>query len=491
MPLSVASIRAWILRDWNERSCPSWRDLGYRVTLYGVIAYLLTWAGRGLEVASLESLVLRVGVLFAGVLVAARVGGWVTGISWRAWVSGLTRLAGLMMLVPVIDVLARSGGMAVLAGPWIAPSQIGGWLLGGWTAQGVWSLGIALALALSLGLFGWVLRTKTNAPLWRVLVGMLGLWVGTWSVFALPSLSAWTKMSSYGTTFAPPAQVVEQAFTRVWQGSRWMDTALPRLTIPTAPAGKGVWGMMGLLLLVLASVYPRRRWLQGSRGAGLRSLAPWVGGGGMTLAFRSGGSWVDLVFSGVWMLAVGYALTQLWVSEAVSQEDDQDQESLFGADFWWLWLGLAAWVHGGLSVVAVLALGLWQRTTQLSPALVRAGVLFGGFVGGSLFFAPQTLSALPLLGWVGVVLILGWASLWAEEPTPVSRLWIVQGWSVGWVLLWVAFLEKTVGMLSIGMIAIGAAGAWLYAVSPIMRQKILAGFVILLGILLHSGVFLP
>lgn len=493
MNLSVAWIRGWILRDWNERSCPSWKDLGYRVAFYSVVTHVLLWAGQGRSFAEpiVESLVLEMVSIFAGILVGARVGGWVTGTSWRAWVSGVTRLAGLTMLAPMIDALARSGGAALLAGPWVAPSQIGGWLLGGWTTQGMWSLGLAIALVLGLGIFGWVLRIRTAAPLWRVGVGMVGLWVGAWLLFALPSMSAWTKMSSYGTTFAPPAQVVEQAFTRVWQGSRWTDTTLPRLTTPGTPPTRGAWGMVGLALLVVASLYPRRGWSQGSRGAALRSLAPWVGGGGMVLAFRSGGSWVDLLFSGVWMLGVGYALTQLWLSETVSERDEQGEEPLFGGGFWWVWLGMAAWAHGGLLIIALLALGLWRRTLRLPPAFARAGVIFGGFLGGSLFFAPQTLSALPLLGWAGVALILGFASLWAEEPTPASRLWIVQGWSVGWFLLWLAFLEKTVGMLSIGMIAIGAAGAWLYAVSPIMRQKILAGFVILLGILLHSGVFLP
>ena len=73
------------------------------------------------------------------------------------------------------------------------------------------------------------------------------VYLGAWIALAVPAWTAWTRLSSYGTTLAAPDQVVEQAFRRAWAGSFW------------AVARERFWSLPGLdepwLLLLVGGAF--------------------------------------------------------------------------------------------------------------------------------------------------------------------------------------------------------------------------------------------
>ncbi len=490
------SYTAWLARGWNERSCPDWEAIAKRIALYALGSTLIAWmVPTGREMTSVLSAAMQTAV-WLGILLfgGARLGGWISRTSWRAWVGGLTRVMGLVLLVPLIDTLAFRLGVTRLAGAWVSPSQAPGWMFGGWTSGGVWSIGVTVALLLGFAWFGWVLVDRASISWRRVVLNLVGAWLGLWALFLVPSMTAWTKLSSYGTTFAPPAQVVEQAFYRVWQPSRWMDIALPRLAFGSETAPRGRFVLLAMSLILLAAVYPRAKRLERGWEGTLLVLAPVIGGGLFTLTKASLTTWPIALLSVVWVVSVLFACSQVLVSGGTKPEEGEASHPVderFGAGMWWAWLVLAAWVQGGMALPVLLILWGYSTFYESRAWAQQALYVWLLWLFGAWFVMRGAVSALPLLGWVGVGGILAALVAWSSEVTPLSRERVAGLWTAGWALLWMAFFEKSVGMLSIGMIAIGVAGLWLYEISPALRRRIQTAFVILFGILLHSGVFLP
>lgn len=506
----------WFLRQWNERSFPGWKAWWQQVIFIGFGGVLLqSWLGMGetVGVVSIAVVLRTILILGAGWIALALLTASTRVYSWRAALAGWSRLLPGALLVPFVDAVVRWFAPSFVHGHWwFGPSQISGWFIAGWVNGGFVSFGLtllvlflALAMAVRLGKAG--LHRGTAAFFGVLVVGL------AWFVLALPSFVAWTQLSTYGTTFAPVERVVEQAFVRVWSKSLWYDQAerfLDVRMIDTQLGERFALAMMAWMLVfgLAAPLLSRARfasWKTRAEEMGL-VVAPVLGGVILGLTRVAGQTTFASVTLGIFILSLLVLLSRYL--RRLSADDDPDERwmtlalLLSGAfllgwmplllvlaalalfhvasegDGWWLQAGYrgSAW--------AVLFLFGWAVMARVtgsawSPVLVLG--VFGVFKGLSLMVAYQAVSGGDKAVVIGSTRISGRV---LEQLLLIS--WVL---SIG--LLWWGVGQLAFGGAALVLAILAPAALWLLPLEGKRATVALFLLPILLGLLLHSGIFLP
>lgn len=506
----------WFLRQWNERSFPGWKAWWQRVIFIGFGGVLLqSWLGKGETMGAVSiAVVLRVIlILGAGWIALALLTASTRAYSWRAALAGWSKLLPGALLVPVLDAVARWSAPSLVHGQWwFGPAQIPGWLVVGWANKGFASFGLtslvvclALAMVVRLGAAG-VRRGK--AALFGVLV--VGL---AWLAFALPSFVAWTRLSTYGTTFAPVERVVEQAFIRVWSKSLWYDQAerfLDVRMIDTQLGERFVLAVMAWMLVfgLVAPLLSRARfssWKDRIEDMGL-VVAPVLGGVILGLTRVAGQTMLASMILGIFVVLL-LTLLSRYLRRAPA-DDDLDERwmtlalllsgafllgwmplllllaalALFRvateANGWWLQAGHRG---GAWAVLFLFGWAVMARVTGSiwSPALVLG--VFGVFKGLSLMVAYQAASG------GDKAVVLGSRSVSGRD---LERLLLI-GWVLSVGLLWWGVGQLAFGGAALVLAILAPAALWLLPLEGKRATAALFLLPILLGLLLHPGIFLP
>ena len=506
----------WFLRQWNERSFPGWKVWWLRVIFIGFGGVLLqSWLGKGETIGAVSiAVVLRaILILGAGWIALALLTASTRAYSWRAALAGWSKLLPAALLVPVMDAMLRWLAPSLVHGHWwFGPAQLPGWLVVGWANKGFVSFGLtllvlclAVAMAVRLGTAG-VRRGK--ATLFGVLVAGLA-----WTALALPSIVAWTRLSTYGTTFAPAERVVEQAFIRVWSKSPWYDQAERFLDVRMIDIQLGerfVLAMMAWMLAfgLVAPLLSRARfssWKDRVEDMGL-VIAPVFGGVILGLTRVVGQTMLASVVLGVMIVSL-LALLSRYLRRTPADDDPDERWMtlallLSGAfllgwmpfllllaalalfyvasegDGWWVQAGYrgAAWAVlflFGWAVMARVTGSVW------SPALLLG--VFGVFKGLSLLVAYQAPSG------GDKTVIVGSRS---SSGRALERMLLI-GWVLSVGLLWWGVGQLAFGGAALVLALLAPAALWLI---PLEGKRATVGLFllpILLGLLLHPGIFLP
>ncbi len=505
-----------LLRGWNERSFLGWRALGSRVAAVAlswvILAAVLRPSDLG-EVPPLGVWLLGSLLLLGWVLLLARLTAWIGGYPWRAALAGWSRLLPITLLIPVIDALWWHLGEAGAPTWWVAPNRFIAWLFLGLNHEGAVSPGLALIVLASAGLFAYALQYRAvSRP--RIVLGAILALALPWLALAFPSLTAWSRLSSYGTTLAPVTQVVSQAFERAWGYSYWSSGFERFLDLQvTSPNMEArmlfvVFAWIAVVALLSPSLWSRRPLRAGLRVGFARFplvAAPLLGGYVMHFASVPGRT---LLSSVALALALIYLVALLTVIATSPEEGLVEERSLA------IPLALiGGWAFGWGALLGVLAFIGLSRLVQAAESWgVRAcwqalqwAVVFclGSWLaaGVSLFFwRPAFL--LGVFGlWLAVVVAcqgierlqagqeLEWRGRLLSFRTfqgGLFGLWLVSlavlWWGVGvWRFAW--------GVLVLGLL--GPAVTVFFTAETRSRQVVLAVFPLLLGLLLHAGVFLP
>lgn len=507
-----------LLRGWNERSFLGWRPLGVRVATYALVWTILVTVLRrdGLpEVPALTSWLLTT-LLFAGWLaLLARLTDWLGAFSWKAALAGWSRLLPLLLTVPLIDALLHPLIGLDLPSWWIAPKGILSWVFLGRTGQGFVSPGLTLLILFSAGFFLYLLR-KRGLPWSRTGFGVASALILPWLILAFPSLSAWSRLSSYGTTLAPASQVVAQAFERAWSRSYWSFGFERFLDLSvTAPDMERrllltVFAWIGLVCLLAPSLWPRKRFTEQAKTLFRHAtlvLIPLLGG--YLMQFSNVAGRTPLAFI-AFLLVLFYEVALLTAFLRSNTEEDPDSQER------WLLVPLiliGGWLLGWgslLAVVGFIALSskaelaeTWSGRSSWQAARFALIFFWGSWLAAGvslLFWRPAFLLGVfglwqtVLLVWNGIPLLhadravewWGKARSARDFQLSLAVIWVVSllclWWGVGvWRFVW--------GVLVLGVL--GPAVTAFFAADSRSRQVVLAAFPLLLGLLLHAGVFLP
>lgn len=507
-----------LLRGWNERSFLGWRALGGRIAALALAWVVLSAVLRrdGLpEVPTLGAWILASLFLAGWLALLARLTDWLGAFSWKAALAGWSRLLPLVLMIPVVDALLRGSGEQNLPSWWVAPKGFFAWIFLGWTDKGLVSPGLTTLILASVAFLLYLLR-KRGLPWGRTALGLGLALILPWLILAVPSLSAWNRLSSYGTTLAPASQVVSQAFERAWSHSYWSFGFERFLDLSvTAPDIERrlllvAFAWIGLVCLLAPSLWPRRRFAEQAKTLFTRAtlvLIPIFGG--YMMQFSSVPGRTPLAFI-TFLLVLFYEAALLTALLRSSAEESESSEER------WLLLPLAligGWLLGWGSLLAVG--GLVVLSTKAETAEVwwarsfwqasRFSLLFfwGSWLAAGvslLFWRPGLLLGIfglwqaLLLVWNGIPLLQADRFLeWWGKPRSgrefhlfLAGLWLVSllclWWGVGvWRFAW--------GVLTLGIL--GPAVAAFFTADSRSRQVVLAVFPLLLGLLLHAGVFLP
>ncbi len=505
-----------LLRGWNERSFLGWRALGARVASIALawvaLAAVLRPSGLG-EVPSLGAWLLASLLLLGWVLFLARLTARLGAYPWRAALAGWLRLLPVVLLVPVIDALWRGLGEAAISGWWVAPARFFPWLVFGLNHEGLVSPGLTLLVLASMGFLVYALRYRAIA--WpRIAFGAALALTIPWLALAFPSLTAWNRLSSYGTTLAPATQVVSQAFDRAWGASYWSSGFGRFLDVQvTAPSMEArllfiVFAWIAVIAMLAPSLWPRRSVREGLHTGFVRLpivVAPLLGGFVMHFTSVPGRT---LLSSLAFLLAFAYQAVLL-TAIAASPEDGLAEER-------WLLVPLAlvgGWIFGWgalLGTVAFLAVTRAIRSadawgSQACWHAARSTLVFcmGSWLAAGvslLFWRPAF-----ILGVFGLWLVIAAASLGIERfraghglewggrllPFRAFQVGLLGLWAVSLLVLWwgVGVWPFGWGVLLLGLL--GPAVMVFFTTETRSRQLVLAAFPLLLGLLLHAGVFLP
>ncbi len=507
-----------LLRGWNERSFEGWRVFGLRIATYALIWIILVTVMQrdGLpEIPALTSWLLTA-LLFAGWLVfLARLTDWLGAFSWKAALAGWSRLLPLVLTVPLIDALVRLLIGQDFSTWWIAPKGVLGWVFLGWTGQGFVSPGLTLFMLFSAGFFLYLLR-KRGLSWSRTGLGGASILILPWLILAVPSLSAWSRLSSYGTTLAPASQVVAQAFERAWSHSYWSFGFERFLDLSvTAPDMERrlllvAFAWIGLVCLLAPSLWSRKRFTEHAKtlfGRATLVLIPLLGGYLMQLSTVPGRT--PLAFS-AFLVVLFYEAALLTAFLRPNAEEDPDSQER------WLLVPLiltGGWLLGWGSLLAVLGFMALSSKAELAEAwfgrsfweAARFTLLFfwGSWLAAGvslLFWRPAFLLGVfglwqaILLVWNGVPFlqadrVVEW---WGKARSAREfQLYLAVIWGVSLLFLWwgVGVWRFAWGVLALGVL--GPAVMAFFTADSRSRQVILAAFPLLLGLLLHAGVFLP
>ncbi len=493
-----------------------WRALGVRVAAIAlgwvVSTAMLRPSGLG-EVPSLAVWLLVSLLLLGWVLLLARLTAWMGAYPWRAALAGWSRLLPLALLVPVIDAVWRGAGGGALSMWWVAPSRFFVWLFLGLNHEGLVSPGLTLLVLASAGFIVYALRQRSVAWVRIGFGGILALIV-PWLVLAFPSLTAWGRLSSYGTTLAPATQVVSQAFDRAWAASYWSTGFERFLDVQlTAPNRENhqlfvVFAWIAVIALLAPSLWPRRP-MRERFHAGFARLpmvvAPLLGG--YVMHFTSVPSRTAL--SSLAFFLVFFYQAALLTAIAAAPEDGLAEERqllvplalaggwIFG---WGALLGTVAFL--GLTH-AIRATDAWGRHACWQAARWTLAFFLGSWLAAGvslLFWRPAfVLGVFGLwltvaVAWQGMERFQAGHGLeWAGRILPfrVFRAWLFGLWAVSLLVLWwgVGVWPFAWGVLLLGLL--GPAVMVFFTAETRSRQLVLVAFPVLLGLLLHPGVFLP
>ncbi len=461
----------WLARGWNERSFEGWLAWMRQMALLGGAFLLLEKTlSRMNEVPDVVQL-LKMGLIFAaGVLLASALTSFRTSIRPLAALAGWTRLVPAFLLVPLLDRFARAlDARLALDVWWLAPKQVFGWMLVGWNGTGFASLGTTLFFLGTGIVLAMIVRRLGGVSMLQASLRGAAIVLTGWLLTLIPSITAWTKLSSYGTTFAPSEQVVERAFARAWHGA-WFLEAPARWLAESRP-GVGVdlfvIGMMALVLLgVVACTSSLREKKNGMAAAAFL--------GGMLLALHTIPGRTSFALLGELLLATAFGFLLM-------REDDDETTVALSL--------IVAFLFGwGALLLTILAL-----STRFLPLRLRAtAFLTTLFLLGSLLTSRMvwmTWSLFALLGLLGVVhVLLSWKDLLLSRE---KRVWYTGLWFGATLFLWIGLGGFKALLPALLMGLCGSAVLWLFDPALKRKQILSMGALLLLGILLHTGVFLP
>lgn len=507
-----------IWRSWNVRSFLGWKYWWTRVAVVGLVA------------ASFQAILSRDGA-FSVYLVCV----WGLGIATFMLVFAhlLARvierpveavLAGCQSWLPIFWVIPLIDGIVHTWIPawnttslwWFAPAQsFSRFLLPGCSVAGCSSLGFALFSVLIAFVMGWIARAFGATYAKAIGLGMGG-YVLFWGALSVLSVTAWPRLSVYGTTLASPTLVVEQAFLRTWNDTLWLDARERFWTLPTV-GHQGARVLIGGIFLWLSAFALLAPLLERSPAIPGRWFRRWSQGAliwpvllaGMFLGMRSGtaSSWVAGAITTFFYGAVAIATGKALLVTAEGREDDQAWVirllALVGA--WWL-----GWPTGLFVGLALLARFYTRDASWYGHILGEAGSAWCLLVAAWTVFARSDTGSLPLGPFFGVFLFLLMQAIWLEyapnSGTPegaevqegisswkhllFKKTTLFGGWVGALVLLWALVGSLSFGWFVIAFSAILASVLWLF---PNLEKNAvyLAWFgTILVGMLLHGGFFL-
>ena len=497
----------WWLRGWNERSFIGWKALWAQLALVAalflVVRQLFFAAGAAPLLIDWVRITLSLAV---AVLLLARFTRWQTGLAFLAAVAGWSRVIWGALLIPLIDALAVRVWPGFINGAyWVAPTEVAGWLVSGWNGDGFASLGVLSALIGS----AWLMYVRARAASVggvKTLASALVVVAG-WAILLVPSLIAWTKLSTYGATFASGAVVVEQAFARVFDRSGWVTGYERFLGLSDLQGLLSVPLMTTVLLWILlfSLLAPARALARAARVWRERGerLIPMLGilfGGMLFAAVRVVGQTI-LARGMYWVAAVGIALLFARLIEA---PEDEEEESFFVNEL--LLAGVGAMLFGWSAFFfGVVALGL-ARTRLRSVSLLERALLTGGIggvvfsLGGSLLRVAPSWSPAHLAGIGLLVAVLDVAFIWKRdglslnEPPVRTVSWPVTlliAFIAAMLVLWWGVGAGLFGVIVVAFTMLFAAILWLFSFTERQELWIKGALLLLLGMLLHPGLFLP
>lgn len=501
-----------ILRGWNERSFLGWKYWWLRVAGIGSIAAVLQgiWSATPFSLYLVSVWTLGLGALL---LAVGRIIAWAGKIPPRGALAGILRYAPLVLFVPIIDALAR----AFHATPngsvwWVAPSGlVTRFLLAGCGLKTCYSPGLTLLSVFIPMALGWLfirLGWKWGKAIGLAFLGYLLFWM----VLSVPSFTAWTRLSTYGTTLAAPNQIVEQAFNRTWSSALWSANRESFWSLPSVgnQSGRILIGSVFLWLLCFGLLAPLLGRSQTSREAWQRRLhqgafiLPPLALGAL-LGFKPivGSFWMSS-----WTSAVFFISEAIVVWKAVTFIDDQEVDS----DTRWLTISFAfigAWLLGWptASALAVALLIRWWAKEEGMPLHERAFALAASswflMLASWSLFARADWGSIPRGIFFGLFVFLLGLSVWneyrvsiLEQGTDVrlfgtrgpmmSRVSILGTLAVSLMVLWFFTGSLELIWVTATLITISASILWLF--SQVSRNVVLFTWfsMILMGIMLRS-----
>ncbi len=475
-------------------------------------ALLEAWvvSGRAGSLPSLTSIVCVALLLGAVWIVLARITAATSVLSWRSALAGWSRVLPLVLLVPLMDGLMTWIAPTLIHGRWwVAMGQFPAWVAVGWAHGGFVSLGMTVLITmLALGM-GYRLSTLGVARGRAIGMGVVII-VSAWSAAALPSFTAWGRVSTYGTTFAPAQRVIEQAFARTWEKTTWY--AYPERFLDTRTTD-GQSGRRLLLALFswlavcgLAAPLLTRPARQALRERVKKALVPAIPlmGGVMAGIARIPGQtllgWVG------WFLALGF-IAALWSRYQRSRLLSDDDERWFVGAL----LLSGIWLFGWFSWLLLLgAMALQAVSDQANSWWERAG--YAGGVAAMIFFLGWSM-AVPGNGMVGSAgVILGAIGLWkalalvsgakaaGDNAIVLGRTRLegrsfdaalLVGWLVSVGMLWWGVGSLAFGAPALVLALLGPTALWILPLDEHRQAKAITILAFLLGLLLHPGIFVP
>lgn len=500
-----------ILRGWNERSFLGWKAWWLRIAGIGWIAAALQslWLPAVFSVYLVIVWILGLGALL---LVLGQGIAWAGKMTPRSALAGLLRYAPVIWIVPLIDALAvylipRANGSIW----WIAPSGfLERFLLAGCDLKACSSPGLTILSLLIPVALGWLLIRFGWK--WGKVIGLaVFAYFLFWLILTVPSFTAWTRLSSYGTTLAAPSQVVEQAFNRTWAASIWYTNRESFWTLSTV-GNQGVRILIGAMLLwllcfgLLAPLLARpslardswRRRL--SQGAFV--LPPLILGALLGFKPLPTSFWMSTLMSGVFFAAVAVVA---WKALTLIDDEDADPDTRWMiVTFALSGAFLLGWPTACAFAIALLIRWWAGGATLLERIFALATSAWFLMLAAWSLFARADWSAFPRGLFFGLFLFLVGLAAWNEYGTFVlegdeeQRLFGAKGPIINrsfvWGILFVAILLLWLSTLALGLVwivaalaAISAAILWLF--SSTSRNVVLFSWFacILMGVALHSA----
>lgn len=443
-----------------------------------------------------------------GVVLMARFGQWQNGQTFLASLAGWSRIMWAVPLVAIFDGVMRWLWPELLSGAfWVIPQKVFMWLLAGWNGWGFASIGL-LAFLMGCAWLAYQQATALGAVTVKRFASVLIVPLA-WLLFLVPSLFAWTKLSSFGATFASDTSVVAQAFDRVFDRSAW-SVGTERFLGSDVLHGMLTTKLVTMILAWLGLFIALAPRTNGGSLAAKRErgelLLPFIGaiaGGCIFGSIRVvGQTMLAQVIFWVTACALMALLARRLAGDGANElgSEINDREAVLLGSGVFL-LGWPALVFSGL------ALGLKDLQTRMGAGLTGA-LLNGGILAILYLFGTALVQRSFSLGGWNPALLLGLFGAFGvlELLFPVmegsgsmegylstkpakTRLALIWAGAIG-LLWWGVGVWSFVGVALVLFFLLPAV-LWLF--SPSKRQLLYGkmAFAFFLGLLLHPGLFLP
>ena len=486
-----------LLRGWNERSFTGWKPWTLRVAGIGAIASVLqsVWSPTpfSLYLVTVWMLGLAALLLALGQLIA-----WAGKISPRAALARLIRYAPIIWIVPIVDALTLAWSLRPEGSVWwIAPSGflmrffLAGCDLKGCYSPGLMLLGLLIPIAL-----GW-LMVKFGWTISKAIGLALGSYVLFWMILSVPSFTAWTRLSTYGTTLAPANQVVEQAFNRAWAPSIWSTDRESFWTVATTgnQSGRILIGSIFLWLLCFGLLAPllgrtdtsKASWIKRLH-AGTFILPPLLLGAFLGFRPLLTGYWLSSLISFIFYCAV---VIVAWKAMMLVDDPSDDEEMRWLTIVFSL---LGTWLLGwptACAFAAALLIRWWasrEGVTWTERVLSLASSSWLLMLASWTLFARTDWGSIPHASFFGLFAFLLGLTIWNEGAFSVKLTVVFGSFVVGLLILWLSTMALGLIWLVAAYAAVSAAILWLFPQTE-RNVALFSWFACIVGgILLHSFV---